>query len=300
MENEKRPADTATVLFADVCGSVGIYDRLGNDRALEVIGERLTFLSEIVAEFSGRIVKTIGDELMCLFPDAAQAAKAGAQMLARLKAWPANLSEPITFKIGMHSGEVIRRGTDVFGDTVNLAARMVSLAGDSQLILTGEMVDQLPEEIRFSCRLVGPIYVKGKNEPVTVHELVWEGRDDTETLIAPAKSLLGRVNRRLRLRAGEHVYRMDAEQPTLRIGRADDNDLVADSPHASRHHMVIERRGDKFVLTDRSTNGTYVGSVLDDSGQRVHRDQLLLVGRGWLGLGEQSPDESHRIHYEVD
>ena len=288
------------VLFADACGSVRLYERLGNDLALELISQHLGFLSDVIGEFSGQVVKTIGDELMCVFPDSEHTARAGVQMFKRLRSWSQNQQNPICFKVGMHCGEVIHKGGDIFGDTVNLAARMVSLANENQLILTSMMLDRLPVDLQSECRLVGPIYVKGKKEAVAVHELVWDISDAASaTVVGPSKAFPLATHHKLMLQLGEQVCTVDEQHPTASIGRSADSDLMAPGSLVSRHHLMVEQRGDNFIVTDKSTNATFVGSVLDSSGQRLHRDQLMLIGRGWLSLGQSNPEEDQKIHYEI-
>jgi len=289
----------AAVLFADVCGSVRLYERLGDEQALARISQYLAFLTEVIGEFSGQVVKTIGDELMCVFPDAECCARGSIAVLERLQSWPLHQQDPICFKVGMHCGEVIRKDGDIFGDAVNLAARMVSLANENQLILTEMMLEQLPAELQQQCRLVGPIYVKGKQEPIAVHELLWNSGDsDDATMVGPAKDLPA-VKRRLLLKLGEQQCIVDEQHPSAGIGRAADSDLVTLGSLVSRHHLIIEQRGDNFIATDKSTNATFVGGPQDQQGQRLHRDKLSLSGRGWLSLGQPHPEEDQKIRFEI-
>ena len=294
--------DTRTpgVLFVDACGSVRLYERLGNDLALEQISQYLVFLSAVVTEFSGQVVKSIGDELLCVFPDAEHTAQAAMAMLGRLRTWSLNQQNPIGFKIGIHCGELVYRRGDVFGDAVNMAARMVALASENQLILSSGMRDQLPGDLQQRCRLVGPIYVKGKQDAVVVHELAWNADETaTATVVGTSKDRFLGVQRKLILRMGEQSITVDERHPIAAIGRSADSDLVYSGVLASRRHLLIEQRGDGFVATDRSTNATYFGNAFDNSAQRLHRDQLSMVGRGWFSLGHPSPEDDMKIYYEV-
>lgn len=300
MEDGAEQTTKSGVLFVDACGSVRLYERLGNDLALERISQYLLFLSGVANEFSGHVVKNIGDELLCVFPDAEHTARAGAQMLARLRAWPLNQQNPISFKIGMHCGEVIHKQGDVFGDAVNMAARMESLASENQLILSGEMFDKLPVELQQQCRLLGPVYVKGKQEPVPIHEMIWNADDAaTATVIGTTTNRAWGDRRKLTLRLGQQMLTIDEDNPTATVGRSADNDLVYAGALASRSHLVIEQRGDGFIAIDRSTNATFFSNALDNSAQRLHRDQLSVVGRGWFSLGHPNPEEDMKVYYEV-
>jgi class 3 adenylate cyclase len=289
---------TAGILFADVCGSVRLYERLGDDRALIRIDAALEFLSAIVTQHAGVVIKTIGDELLCAFPGAEQSVRAAIEMLDRHDQWPENQRDPIAFRIGLHSGEVLYRDGDVFGDAVNLAARIVGLAGDNQIITSSDTVDQLPTLLRNTCRLIGPIYIKGKQQPVSIYEVPWHNDNDATVLGAPLTNRdFGQLG--LHLTLGDTHIVVDTDRPSASIGRSDDSDLVSPSPTASRHHLSIELRGDKFVLSDRSTNGTYLFNKLDDSRQRLLREQVVLIGEGWISPGQNQIDPAHAIHFQI-
>jgi len=289
----------SAILFADVCGSVALYDQLGDEQALALISEGLELLSEVVAEQSGEVVKTIGDELMCAFPSAENAVRAAMQMMARLRDGEVTEGAQITFKVGMDFGGVIHRGNDVFGDAVNLAARMVSLANENQLILPGGMVEHLPDDLQRQCRLLGPIHVKGKQEAIAVHEVVWEYSDDA-TVLGESKFTAEQGGHRLQLRYGDLLCTVSEDRPTIRVGRSEESDLVVLNPVASRNHLLVELQGDNFVVRDRSTNGTYIGDAADGNGQRLHRDHQILVGSGWISLGKSRSEPQFTIFYEVD
>lgn len=288
---------TAVTLFADVCGSVRLYDRLGDSEALRRIEDSLAFLSGVVTDYQGTVVKTIGDELLCVFANPEQTVRAAVEMLGRLNAWPENQAEPIVFRIGLHAGEVLYRGSDVFGDAVNLAARIVSLSGNNQILTSAETVAQLSTELGRTCRLIGPVFVKGKQEAITLYEIPWSDSGEATLLGAP---LTDRDFEQLRLvlKLGGTTHIVNSENPILRAGRADDNELVTAIPTASRHHLLIELRGDKFILSDQSTNGTYVFNTMDNSRQRLHREQIVLSGQGWISQGHNQPDPEQAIHYQ--
>jgi hypothetical protein len=170
---------------------------------------------------------------------------------------------------------------------------------ENQLILTAMMLEHLPVELQRQCRLVGPIYVKGKQEPIAVHELLWNSDDSADaTMVGPSKDLPV-VKRRLLLRLGDQQCIVDERHPSASIGRSADSDLTTLGSLVSRHHLIIEQRGDKFIATDKSTNATFVGGPQDHDGQRLHRDKLILSGRGWLSLGQPHPEEDQKIRFEI-
>jgi len=116
-----------TVLFVDVCGSTKLYETLGNARAQAIIGKTLAILSQSATRHLGTIVKTIGDEVMCTFSSAREAAEAAVDMQRCVKQATATEEmgiKSLAVRVGFHSGPVISHAEDVFGDTVNVAARL--------------------------------------------------------------------------------------------------------------------------------------------------------------------------------
>src|SRR5262245_60528642 len=132
-----------TVLFADVSGSTKLYEAAGDAKALEAISHCIERLRRSSEAFGGRVVKTIGDEVMVLFPSPDAAAGASADMQHAIDAMPMVESTKLGVRIGFQYGPVMQRDDDVFGDTVNLAARLVGQAGKGQIITSSETLEML-------------------------------------------------------------------------------------------------------------------------------------------------------------
>src|SRR4051812_27083787 len=118
---------TMAVLFADVAGSTKLYDTLGDSLAKKMVDECIGLMREIVARHGGRVVKTIGDEVMCVLPDADSGCLAATDMQIRIMELPAVNNVKRAIRAGFHAGPVIEENLDVFGDTVNLASRMAGV-----------------------------------------------------------------------------------------------------------------------------------------------------------------------------
>src|SRR4051812_32939762 len=115
----------ATVLFADVSGSTKLYESEGDKVAMMAITNCLDQLRQSAEASGGRVVKTIGDEVMVVFPTPDAAALAASSMQSAIDGLPAVGATKLAVRIGFHCGPVIQSGNDLFGDTVNLAARLV-------------------------------------------------------------------------------------------------------------------------------------------------------------------------------
>ena len=112
-----------TVLFADVTGSTRLYETAGDRQAAEAIGACIDRLCRTTEECGGRVVKTMGDAVLALFSGPDMAASAAGQMHVAVESLPALGGMKFGLRIGFHSGTVVQRDADVFGDTVNQIGR---------------------------------------------------------------------------------------------------------------------------------------------------------------------------------
>lgn len=171
------------VLFADICGSTALYDQLGNEAALNMITGTLNLLKQEVAIHKGTLIKTIGDEIMCTFPNALRAAQAARAMHLVLDAKKPGGEHPIAVRIGLHFGDVILKANDVFGDTVNVAARIASITRARQTLTTQELIDALPADFGHKAVPIARASFRGKQDTLEVFQLLWEPEDSASQRI---------------------------------------------------------------------------------------------------------------------
>jgi class 3 adenylate cyclase len=273
----------ATVLFADVSGSTKLYETAGDAAALEGISGCLAALRKATEGAGGRVVKTIGDEIMAVFARPDAAAVAAAEMQGKIDALPTVAGTKLGVRIGFHHGPVLQQEDDLFGDTVNLAARLAEQAKKFEIITSAETAAQLGPIFRRQVRALHSIPVKGKSEEVAIAELVW--RADANATVYAGSQRMRALSGALRLKyKGREVLRRRGED-TITLGRDADCGLLIDDDKASRQHCTIERRQEKFVLKDHSTNGTYV-TFEDGSEILLLREELTLRKHGWIACGQ--------------
>jgi class 3 adenylate cyclase len=276
------------VLFADVSDSTRLYESLGDTAAFGGVRGVLGSLKDVSSAFGGRVVKTIGDGLMCVFPDADSAASAAAEMQRAIaQRPPLERGKKLTIRVGFHLGPVIQDGDDVFGDCVNIAARMAALAASGQAITTAGTVAALSAHIRETTRPIDALPVKGKSEGVEVHELMWQSSSERTVIPGrtPAAALPRGGMQELWL---THRGERKAVTSVATFGRDTDNTFVITDPMASRRHAKIERRTDHFVLVDQSSNGTYV--TIGGSEIRLRREDVVLHSTGRIAFGHSTSD----------
>ncbi|MCK6404698.1 MAG: adenylate/guanylate cyclase domain-containing protein [Rhodocyclaceae bacterium] len=287
------------ILFADVSGSTRLYEKLGDTEALRAVERCIKRMERVIEGFRGRVVKTIGDEVMAVFDSAEDAFNAASDMQQRITDLPPISGVKLAIRVGFHFGPAIEDKGDYFGDTVNTAARLAGLAKAGQALTSGDTVQQLPELLRQSTRDLDTMSVKGKAEELHVFEVLWQDGEEL-TMKAPSIRASGPASAklassaRLCVRYAGEVMVLDEKRPSISLGRDAACDLVIRDRRASRNHGKIERRGDKFVLTDISTNGTYV-QLKDEAEFFLRREDLVLRGNGRIAFAASINSEDADI-----
>jgi len=291
--NADRKTRELAVLFADISDSTRLYDTLGDARAKTVVDECIRAMRDIVGHYSGRVIKTIGDEVMCVLPDAGSGLLAASEMQTRIAAMPAVSGSKRAVRIGFHAGPVIEEENDVFGDTVNLAARMAGLAKAAQIITTLATVEQLSRALKETTRRIAALSIKGKGDDIEVCEVIWEIGDDL-TLTAASAGVATPARFELHLAHGSGELVLKNADATVSLGRDATCGLVLADRKASRVHARIERRRDKFFLIDQSTNGTFV--TFDGEAELVlRREEIMLRSRGRITFGHSAAEAGGEI-----
>ncbi len=286
-----------SILFADVCGSTRLYETLGDQRAQQVIGECIAFMLEIIEQHGGTLVKTIGDEIMVRFDDASQAVRAACEIQEENESGRQYSGHRLALRAGLHHGAAILDDGDVFGDAVNVAARMAGIAKATQVITTGDTVALLDDELADMAREFDRATIKGKAVELRICEILWEANDVT-TMNVSSTVGPGMEQAMLVLRyAGQEVRVGGRERPVVTLGRGSQADIVVQAPLASRVHCRLESRRGKFVVVDQSTNGTFVRTA-DGENVYLRREELLIWGSGSIALGEDvAKGNPHLIHF---
>ncbi len=290
------------ILFADISGSTRLYEILGDVAARTKVADCLEMLTTVIKQHNGTVIKTIGDEIMCTFPTAEDAANAACEMHEMLEdditeqtaAGPISLS----IRVGMHYGPAILEAGDVFGDAVNVAARMASMAKGNQIITTQSAVDEMSPIMRASTRFIDRAPVKGKKETMDIFEVLWQQEDVTRMSTGVITPQLTEPAR-MRLTYQNDSVVLDGEITQVVMGRSKSADLTVNETLASRQHVRIEHRRGKFFIIDQSTNGTYVHHENDESFLR--REEMPLSGDGMISLGRSFTENPQEVvHFKSE
>ncbi len=284
-----RQTQNLAVLFADISDSTKLYSTLGDNAARAVVNTCLSLITGVVERFKGRVVKTIGDEVMCVFRQADDAVMAASEMQLSLDGKRPGQYH-VRIHVGLHYGPVLVEENDIFGDTVNAAAYLTAVAAADQILTTEATERNLSPALRSSVRPVFKVVLKGSTDESTVYQVVWHSD------VAELTDVNMRSHRIIPGDQGSLIVahynlslRLDQLRPNITIGRGDDCDMVVHEKLASRKHVSIRLMRTHFYLVDHSLNGTFVTL---DSGEEVHvlRKELLLDGSGKLTLGRSVSD----------
>lgn len=287
-------AASGCVLFADVSGSTRLHEMVGDKAAHEAIDLCVKLFSALTEQHGGRVVKAHGDEVMAIFRQPGEAAKAAVDIQLGMSEMAPVDKVRLGARVGLHYGPVVEREGDVSGDTVELAARLTGMASKGQIITSLETVQRLEPIQRLDCRTLYEILVKGKDAAVAICEVMWTDTDDATQLVSSHAATDG--NDTLRIVYRSRVVNLSGDNPSLVVGRDATADLVVPDRMASRTHCVIERRQDGFVLADRSANGTYLS--IDGDGEVVlRREESLLRGHGYIALGQPRATASELVEF---
>ncbi|MBI5109847.1 MAG: FHA domain-containing protein [Rhodocyclales bacterium] len=270
------------ILFADIAGSTGLYEESGDTVAMAAVVDCVDALKNTTAAYGGRVVKTIGDEVMAVFASAGQAIQAANAMQSRF-ADLADAKAGIKLRIGLHYGPVIEAEGDCFGDTVNLAARLTGLASPEQILTSRETFDALPNYLRATCRKLYSTTVKGRKGKVSIIEALWR-QDQGQTVLSDNSAAADAACHAAEISYRGQIWTVDEAHPEVGIGRDVTNAVVVDVATASRHHASVILRKQKIVIEDHSSNGTFVRL---QNGQELllRREDLVIAGSVLVGLG---------------
>ena len=295
-----------SILFADLRGSTGLFESLGNAEATSVVTHCVSSLGPAVQRHGGHVVKTLGDGLMAVFDTPAQALQAALQMHEVLAGIVSRGSErgassglrALRLQVAVSRGEVVEMAGDCFGDAVNVAARLLDHAGDNETLITAPVLAGLARSQKPLFRSLDHLVLRGRVEPVQVY--VYGGRRSGDSAatqfgdVAPAAEPDA-----IRLEwLGQQQLFASRQMPVV-LGRSPQAHYCVDDSRVSRSHARLDWHGGSFQLSDLSYNGTYVrfgdGEIVS-----LRRGSCLLHGRGAIGLGGSPADPTSAVvRFEV-
>lgn len=288
-----------TVVFADLFGSTGVFESLGNVKATEAVTQATNWIADKFTANGGRVIKLLGDGVLAIFENSSDAITAVVEIQRshqiRLANLPPQLYMPL--RIGVVRGDVVLVADDCYGDAVNTAARLSEITGPHQIWVNDKAVENTPVLNDVHFRLLGPIAIRGRSEPCTVFQIEWREEQNSEyftiqnpvSLSSQVKGgdvLGGRIDLSYK---DKHQTFHSFEMP-VHIGRIRSVDFVVNDPRVSRTHARIDWRKGSFMLADESSYGSWVRFSGSGSDLMLRRDECVLHGDGQISLGTPFTD----------
>lgn len=263
------------MLLADITGSTMLYETVGDQEAARRVGRCVDFMRDVVEENAGVFVAAKGDDVLATFTSADKALVAIEAILARMP------MGGLFVHAGLHFGWIVETRDDIFGDAVNLTARLASASNPGEVLVSKDLVEILSEDAAGRLRQLSALRLKGRSVPVEVFSPA------ADTMMVPLDAEEEPATRTagpaLTLRYGGAEHHL-AEGGRLSLGRAPENDIVLAERFVSRKHATIAMVGGRVQLSDHSSYGSYL--VIGDTAEIVaRRETVIVTGSGVLSLG---------------
>jgi adenylate cyclase len=287
MTDSPNNSPECAILFADLTDSTALYERLGTDEAFALVKRSLESMAQAVKESGGRLIKNTGDGIMAALDDADAAATTSMAIHQALLTPQGTSPLRVAAHIGFCFGPVVESEDDLFGDTVNLAARLCEVGSPGIALMTQDTALRLHTSWRYLLRPGPPITLKGLSKPVDVVRLLCDSRGDL-TAIGDIRSVTATpTSNAFRLYLNNNSVIFPENAIRISLGRDANSDVQLQEPLASRHHCTIERRGGRLVLIDHSSNGTFV-TIDSEREFALCHEETVLHGHGALSFGRSS------------
>lgn len=245
-----------TVMFTDIKGSTAYFEQFGDIAGLAMVRECNDLLRHVIGSHGGRVIQTIGDSVMAVFDDCDESIRAAIEMQARLRHVNAikKKEDEMLVRIGLHHGTGIVTSNDVFGDVVNVASRVESIAVPEQIVISDSLQEQISPS-GFDVVSLGRFHLKGKSEARDLFEVRWSDAEPAPTLdLASRPSVTNAILRYLR-RDGTITAEYPLALKGLTIGRRNGDLTFPDDPAICGAHARFSIQHGLPFVEDLSDKG---------------------------------------------
>ena len=190
MTEERFKRKLKAILSADVKG----YSRLmgeDEDSTIRTLGTYRQVMAGLIEQFRGRVVDAIGDNLLAEFASAADAVQCAVEIQKELRARNSVLlvNHRMEFRIGVNLGDVVEEGDRIYGDGINIAARIEALADAGGISISGSVHDSVADKLGLEYEYSGEQAVKNIAKPIRVYKVVLSPGPPVQTVVTPKKRI---------------------------------------------------------------------------------------------------------------
>ena len=244
----------AAVLAADMAGYSRLMEADEQGTLARLRTHRIELIDPAIAKNQGKIIKTTGDGMLVEFQSVADAVKCAVEIQARMRRRNSDVPEGrrIEFRVGINLGDIIFDEDDIFGDGVNIAARIEGLAEIGGIAVTGAVHDQVSDRVDVAFEDLGEKTLKNITRPVRVYRAVLdaESRDDARFSAADQEGASRGVAKPSIAVLPFANMSGDAEQEFFVDGLTED--IITEL--SRRHELFVISRNSSFVYKGKSVN----------------------------------------------
>lgn len=298
-----------TVVFTDLTGSTSVFESLGNARATAAVTQLTQWIRRVLQDMGGDVIKTLGDGVLTVFPQASMAVNAVVELQRRhhMNLLQKPLVEHLPIRVGVATGEVEIVDGDCYGDAVNVASRLSDLAGPHEIWVNSSDLDFSSRANGLRFRLLGPIIVRGRLEPCIVHQVEWSEDQSTDFITVQGdidelamKARPDALGQEIELAYKDQTKSFKAFDLPIHIGRIRHCEFIVGDPRVSRMHARVEWRNGRVMLVDVSSYGTWIRFAASGSDVLLRREECVLHGSGEIFLGSSPGDPTvPSVHFSV-
>lgn len=166
---ELQTRQLAAILFSDISGFTAIME-INEEWALQLLAQNREIHEAALKHNGGSLIKEIGDGMLCRFDSITQAVDAALELQKRAQNY-----QGLQLGIGIHAGEIIYKGNDIFGDAVNLASRIQSLSKAGSILISDKIYQEIVNKSQYQSRMLGRFHFKNVQNPTLVYAISNEG-----------------------------------------------------------------------------------------------------------------------------
>ena len=264
----------AAIMFTDIRD---FSKKMGVDEiaAMELLKVHDSLIREVVSKYGGTIIKSLGDSFMVDFTSAVNAVKCAIE--AQEKFWEHNRDksdfEKLEIRVGIHLGDVITVGHDIYGDGVNIAARIEAITEPTRICVSADIYNQVKNKLQIRAYSIGSIELKNISEPVEVFELLI---DTIPELSVPSQSAQQAPSKR-KAEAISKKEEEEAKQVEEVKQKVDEEKLREESDKQERARVHFVRAEEFFQAGDLEKAEAEIREVYNIVD--VHYDAQMLLLR---------------------
>lgn len=273
-------------VIADISGSTSLYEGTETRVALGEIRARVDRIQQVAEQSGGTFIHSKGDDVLAFFENPNAAVEAAKLMIA-------NRPEDIlNVHGGVAWGNMLQQDGDLYGRPVNAAARLASLAKPLEVLVAESCFEILTPAIQGTLRVVDRLRLKGEENTKAVHSFVADDPMERTQLFVSRLGAQATTTRISLSHLGTEMQFGDGRD--VKIGRADDNDLVVPAPWVSRSHATISVANGLVEFRDHSSGGSFLIAP-DGRETLVRRSAITLSGLGTIAFGAPARDAGNAV-----